>query len=202
MLDFIRGPIRSVYEDSLAIDAGPITFRVAVPFADSHQKGENAQLHLYMHWNQEQGPSLFGFASEAEKEVFLLVISCSGVGPRLGMAVLEDLGVQAFLDAVIEEDGQALSKVSGIGAKKAEQVIVHLKHKVAKLLKSGLVVQASGRGNKIQEVSDVLKSLNYSRQEISAAMNYLGKQHTSSDLPFDQLIRHALSFLSKKSATR
>jgi len=202
MLDFIKGSIKSVYDDSIAVDVGAIAFRVAVPFASSHEKGKNAELHLYMHWNQEQGPSLFGFSSESEKEVFLLVISCSGVGPRLGMAVLEDLGAQAFLDAVIEENDRALSKVSGIGPKKAEQMIVHLKHKVAKLIKSGMVVQSSGKVSRIQEVSDVLKSLNYSRSEISAAMNHLGKAYSSKDLPFDKLIRHALSFLSKKRAIR
>jgi len=202
MLDFIKGSIRSVYEDSLAVDVGSIAFKVAVPFASSYEKGEKAEFYLYMHWNQEQGPSLFGFSSESEKEVFLLVISCSGVGPKLGMAVLQDLGAQVFLDAVIEENDRTLSKVSGIGVKKAEQMIVHLKHKVAKLIKSGIVVQPSGKVSRIQEVSDVLKSLNYSRPEISAVMNHLGKNYISKDLPFDQLIRHALSFLSKKRAVR
>lgn len=201
MLDFIKGSIKSTYKTSIAVDIGSMALRVTVPFASSFQKDKNIELYTYMHWNQEQGPSLFGFATEAEKEIFLLVISCSGVGPRLGIAVLEDLGPQVFLDAIIEENEQALSKTSGIGQKKAEQMIVQLKHKVAKLIKSGLVVQSNTKASKIQEVSDVLKSLNYSKQEISAAMNHLGKSYTSQELNFDQLIRYALSFLAKKGAT-
>lgn len=132
----------------------------------------------------------------------MLVISCSGVGPKLGLAVLEDLGPQAFLDAVTEENDRALSKVSGIGAKKAEKIIVLLKHKVAKLIQSGAICQSTGKVSRMHEITDVLKSLNYSRPEISAAMNHVNKKHAGQDYSFDQLIRYALSFLSKKSASR
>jgi len=202
MLDYVKGSIRSVYESSVSVDIGSFALELNVPVPTAYQVGQKAELYVYMHWNAENGPSLFGFLSKIEKEIFLLVISCSGVGPKLGLAVLEDLGPQAFLDAVTEENDKELSKVSGIGAKKAEQMIVHLKHKVAKLIQSGVISQSSGKISRIHEITDVLKSLNYSRTEISAAMNYINKNHVGQNCSFDQLIRYTLSFLSKKGASR
>lgn len=204
MLDYIKGSIRSINGDFVVVDIGNIGLKLGVASVESFKIGQNVEFYAYMHWNQENGPSLFGFASELEKNVFLLVISCSGVGPKLGLAVLKDLGVGLFLDAISQENEKILSKVSGIGAKKAEQIIVNLKHKVAKLLESGVVIEQlgnSGDFSKFHEVSDVLKSLNYSRPEISAAMNYLGKNCAGADSSFDQLIRQALSFLATKGAS-
>lgn len=201
MIDYINGSVKSVDISSVTVDIGNIGLCVHVPFPAAFKIEDKANLHLYMHWNQEQGPSLYGFSSVAERAVFLIVIGCSGVGPKIGMAVLVDLGVEAFLDAVQRGDDTALSKVSGIGPKKAEQMIVQLKHKVAKLIKSGVVVESSGDLVKWQEISDVLSSLHYSRPEISAAMKYVSDNYAKDSCSFDQLIRHALSFLSKKSAS-
>lgn len=203
MLDYIKGSIKSIGSDFVVVDIGNIGLRLGVASSESFKMGQNIEFYAYMHWNQENGPSLFGFSSELEKNVFLLVIGCSGVGPKLGLAVLKDLGVSLFLDAITQENEKVLSKVSGIGAKKAEQIIVNLKHKVAKLIESGAIVDQLGGSaemSKLHEVSDVLKSLNYSRPEISAAMNYLGKNSAGLDCSFDQLIRQALSFLATKGA--
>jgi len=201
MLDYIKGTIKTVHDDSLTVDIGNVGLKIHMAYSQSFRVGDKADFHLYMHWNMENGPSLYGFSSIIEKEVFLLVISCSGVGPKLGLAVLADLGPEAFLEAVQTENDTMLSKVSGIGAKKAEHIVVQLKHKVAKLVKSGVVVKPSAAIGKMQEISDVLKSLNYSRPEISATMKHLN-ENSQKDESFDQLIRTALSFLSKKSATR
>jgi len=202
MVDYIKGSIQSVNDDSVVVDIGNLGLKIHVPLPSAFKVEEEASLYIYMHWNQENGPSLFGFTSELEKTVFLLVITCSGVGPKIGLSVLLDLGPQAFLEAIQTGNDKALSKVSGIGAKKAEQMIVQLKHKVAKLAKSGILKSSGGTIGKMQEVADVLASLHYSRFEVNAAMKHLNDAHTGSDQSFDQLVRHALSFLSKKSVAR
>ena len=150
-------------------------------------------LLVHMHWNQENGPALFGFSTILEKNVFLMITSCSGLGPKLAMAVLAQLGAAEFLEAVQSANEDALSDVSGIGAKKAEQIIVQLKHKVAKLIESGIHLGASTTLEKRHEISQVLKSLNYSRPEIAAAMNYLNENYPGTQVAFDQLVRHALA---------
>jgi Holliday junction DNA helicase RuvA len=151
-----------------------------------------------LHWNQEQGPSLFGFATEAEKVIFLLLIDCPGVGPKIGLAVLAHMTPATFLRAIQSGNDEALSQVNGIGAKKAEHLIVHLKHKVAKLIEAGLDAEEGGQANQWQTVIEALNALNYSRPEINRALKHLHESYADKTYAFDQLLRQALSFLSKK----
>lgn len=199
MISMIRGTIIEVKDQQLVVDVGAFGLTVQVAQSAPFTVGSTASLAAYMHWNQEQGPSLFGFSSEIERAVFLQVISCSGLGPKIALAILADLGAERFIEAVQSGSEATLSKVSGIGAKKAEQMIVQLKHKVSKLLKSGIQLDESTGVRRWQEVSDVLSSLNYSRPEISAAMKWLQEDTAGADVPFDQLIRRSLSFLAKKA---
>jgi len=198
MFDYIKGSIQSINEDSLVIDIGNIGFKVGVAFPSSFNVGDKACFYLYMHCSQDNAPLFYGFISAEERIVFLLVISCSGVGPKIGLSVLEDIGLQGFLEAVQVGDESAMSKVSGIGPKKAEQMIVQLKHKVNKLIKSGFVYTPSGGASHIQEVSDVLSSLNYSRSEINSAINHLKDRRIEKRITFDQLMRQALAFLASR----
>ncbi len=198
MITSISGTVKEVNENQLTIEVNGIGYGIQVPQA-AFGVGQKIDLLVQMHWNQENGPSLFGFSTSLEKSVFLMITSCSGLGPKLAMAVLAQLGAAPFLEAVQAGNTDALSDVSGIGEKKAEQIIVQLKHKVAKLLESGAHLGASATLEKRHEISQVLKSLNYSRPEISAAMNYLNDKYPDSSVAFDQLVRHALAFLAKRA---
>ena len=199
MINSLSGIIKEINESLITLDVQGVGFGVQVPQAGLFQVEQKVDLLVHMHWNQENGPSLFGFKNGLEKTVFLMITSCSGLGPKLAMAVLGQLGASEFLEAVQTGNEDALSAVSGIGAKKAEQIIVQLKHKVAKLVESGTHLGASATLEKRHEISQVLKSLNYSRQEISAAMNHLNDQYPQSSVAFDQLVRHALAFLAKRT---
>lgn len=199
MIHMITGVVKAQYDQALMVDIGSMGLLIQVPQGAAFQVGSTLSLNTYLHWNQEQGPSIFGFASDIERDVFLLIISCSGIGPKIGLAVLAQIGAQSFIRAVQQEDVAALSKVSGIGAKKAEQIIVQLKHKVANLIKLGVQLDDGGDIEAWHTIGEVLESLNYSRTEISQAMKHLKQEHPNTQLPFDQLMRHALSFLSKKS---
>lgn len=198
MLNYISGTIKNVAEQKVTLDIGFLGFEIQVPQESAFSQGQKAQLYLYMHWNQEQGPSLFGFQTELEKTVFMTVISCSGIGPKIGLAILDVLGPQRFIEVIQAGDDRALSKVSGIGPKKAEQIIVQLKHKIAKLLDSGLQVTGSAQITQWQNIQEVLESLNYSRPEIHVAMKQLRESAPDVSMPFDQLMRRALSYLARK----
>ena len=198
MINSISGIVKEVNDNQLTVDVNGIGYGIQVP-QSAFAVGQPVNLLVHMHWNQENGPSLFGFSNSLEKNVFLMITSCSGLGPKLAMAVLAQLGAAEFLEAVQSGNEDALSDVSGIGAKKAEQIIVQLKHKVAKLLESGAHLGASATLEKRHEISQVLKSLNYSRQEISAAMNHINDNYPGTGVAFDQLVRHALAYLAKRT---
>ena len=198
MINSISGTVKDINENQLTIEVNGIGYGLQVP-QSVFAVGQQVNLLVHMHWNQENGPALFGFSNILEKNVFLMITSCSGLGPKLAMAVLAQLGAAEFLEAVQSGNEEALSDVSGIGAKKAEQIIVQLKHKVAKLLESGAHIGASATLEKRHEISQVLKSLNYSRQEISAAMNHINDNYPGAGVAFDQLVRHALAYLAKRN---
>src|SRR5947208_8387380 len=127
MVHTIKGMVTGVAVQQIVLDCGALALTLQVP--DEKVFALNSQLIVYshLHWNQEQGPTLFGFSHEIDRTVFLLIISCSGLGPKIALAILAHMGVQPFLTAITSGDEQALSRVSGIGAKKAEQMIVQLK---------------------------------------------------------------------------
>lgn len=199
MISTISGTITAITDCYITIQMGPIGLKVQVSQAGGLVIKEEIHLFAHMYWNSEQGPSLFGFKTELERAVFLLVISCSGLGPKIGLAILADIGPQNFLQAVQTGDEKVLSTVSGIGAKKAEQMIVQLKHKVAKLLDSGIEIKSDNESfAHMHHLNEVLKSLNYSRTEITNAMTYVRESCGLEKLPFDGLMRKALYYLAKR----
>lgn len=200
MFSYLQGKIKNISDNIITLDVQGVGFAFQVPSPEFFQGKQEVSIPVHMHWNSDNGPSLYGFASELEKTVFLLITSCSGLGPKIGLAVLHQLSPGVFLQAIQEGDDKALSAVSGIGAKKAEQIIVQLRHKVTKLVESGVVLEEGAQSSLEQwsNLTQVLQSLNYSRQEIEATLAYLRKECGGTAAPFDALMRQALSFLAKK----
>ena len=139
MVDYFIGVVKEARDQEIVLDLGMIGLSLQVPSAQFFAIGSSSTVYSYLHWNAENGPTLFGFALPLDRSIFRVIISCSGIGPKIALAVLADLGAQGFLHAISVGDDQMLSKVNGIGKKKAEQIIVQLKHKVATLIESGTV---------------------------------------------------------------
>lgn len=198
MIDTIKGTVVALRTKMVSLHAtgSGIGFAITVPQEASYVIGKEVTLYIHLHWNQEQGPTLYGFSTQLERTVFNLIISCSGIGPKIGLASLECLGAAGSLEAIGQENSSVLSKVPGIGKKKAEQMIVHLKDKVADLIESGVEVSVDNGALQWQQITQVLTSLNYSRPEISGALQHV-KNSELTDAPFDHQLRVALSFLAK-----
>ncbi len=200
MITSLTGTITHASEGTLTLDVHGVGFEVVVPQSVLFRSNTQATVLTYWHWSAENGPTLYGFTQELERSIFGLVISCSGMGPKLAMALLGSLTPAVFLQAIQSGDEKTLSKVSGVGAKKAEQLIVQLKHKVPKLLDQ---ITATGHAvdpalEQWKNISQVLHSLHYSRQEIDAALSHMQKEHKGQTVAFDALMRTALSFLAKR----
>ncbi|MDR3646789.1 MAG: Holliday junction ATP-dependent DNA helicase RuvA [Candidatus Babeliales bacterium] len=195
MISYLKGTlIGNKNPLTLLINPG-MGFEINVPNANLLPHNNEVGFYTHLHWNPEQGPTLFGFLTEAEKQLFMLAISCSGVGPKLGLTILSELQPQVFIRIINEQDHKGLSAVHGIGAKKAEQIIMQLKHKISGLMDT----EFENLENKhLKNINDVLNSLNYNRTEITHTLDFLRKNHTQPDITFDQMLRHALSFLSKR----
>ena len=199
MINCISGTVKEIKDQAIIVDIGQLGFYLAVPIPSRFQHGQSVNLLTYLHWNQETGPSLYGFENDFDKSVFLLIINCSGIGPKIGLATLAHLGAQGFVDAVNTANEKTLSRIPGIGTKKAEQIIVALKHKIVHMISSGKCSSDGIKSQIWQEVSQALESLNYSRSEITSAMHYLAGNTPPEDPSFQLLLRTALGFLSKKA---
>lgn len=175
-----------------------ISFGLAVADESAFILNRKTDIFVHLHWNQEQGPALFGFATADQKELFILITSCPGIGPKLALTMLGHLSPEQIITALIQNDAQQLSTVPGIGLKKGEQLCFALKNKVEKLLTSGTMELTSGVATQWKELSAALESLNYSRAEIVHALDHLRSSDQAS-ASFDHLLRKALSFLSKPS---
>jgi len=200
MLHKVTGKVRRISPQIVAIAIGPFELELSVPNSALCQDDANTSFHTYLHWNQENGPSLYGFSSELERQVFLLATSCTGIGPKVGLALLAELGPQEFLQAIHNNNDRALSKVNGIGPKKAEHIIVQLRHKVEKLLESNVNLETGTTGSlHWPALRTALESLGYSRLEISQTIKQLQTGDEIHHASFDRLMRGALALLSKPS---
>lgn len=199
MIASISGIITSINDQQIIIEQQGIGFELSVATPSSFSVQQKITLQTYLHWNQEHGPSLYGFNSISEKTVFLFIISCSGIGPKIGLAVLNHLDPATFLQAIIEENIKVLSSINGIGTKKAEQICVTLKHKVSKFLKDEPnLLQSSTSLANWKDLTDTLTSLGYSPTEIKSATSFLKESNVDSTTPFGSILRKSLAFLASK----
>ncbi len=151
-------------------------------------------IKLYIHEQiKEDGHDLYGFYHKEDREVFRKLIGVSGIGPKGGMQVLNLYSVQEIIEIIMEQDSKALSKVSGIGPKTAQRIILELKDSISKLHVPDLSLLQTGLQDKESknEAIEALEVLGYSHQEAKKAVEAVDDYHTSSE----ELIRKALSLL-------
>lgn len=198
MLSAAYGTVTIIDKYKIDFTVGPLTFVVSVANSAHFDVQQSQNLLLYMHWNQESGPTLFGFVSTLERTLFTLILSCSGIGTKIALSILDHLGADTFIETVQTGNSKLLSNVHGIGIKKADQIIFNTKSKIMKLLETGAITPKGAVGSTWVTVAQALESLNYSRIEINRAMEHVQEQLAGNTASFDQLMRHALSALSKQ----
>lgn len=164
------------------------------------EKPPRIRLLTYMQV-REDGVDLFGFYTAEELDMFKLLISVSGVGPKAAISILSLMTPEKLSLSIATEDVKAISKAPGVGAKTAGRIILDLKDKVAKAFPamesaedtSAPTAPSAAGTSKMSDAQSALLSLGYSRQEISAA---LAKVDTSASL--EDIIRLALNVLLRQ----
>ncbi len=134
MITRIKGEVWEALPGRIVVGAGGVGYQLLVPVSTYDRlnplEGEAIDLKTYQHV-RENSLTLYGFANDEERDVFLLLIDrVSGIGPAIAMAVLSGLEVKMFKQAVVNGDAAGLSAVKGIGKKTAERIILELKDKV------------------------------------------------------------------------
>ncbi len=199
MINTISGTITAIFEQAVVLDAPALgmSFMVATPRPEIFAKAP-VTLFTHVHWNQEQGPSLYGFQTVAERDAFVVLLGCSGIGPKVALALLQALRPHELAQVMRVADHKTLAQVKGIGTKKAEHMIVHLKDKLDQFYGTTGESSPTVPPAVLAQVAEVLYSLNYSRQEVQHALAYVREQTVETPASFDVLMRTTLAFLSKR----
>lgn len=133
MIAYVRGPIVEALPNQITVDVHGVGYKCLVPLSTYDKlAGSVGEVKLLTHHHvTERDHSLFGFATNEERDLFrLLMDRVSGIGPKLALAVLSGMPVSDFKDNVIRGDVAALAKIGGVGKKTAERIVLELKDKV------------------------------------------------------------------------
>lgn len=202
MISSVRGTVLAVALDHAVIESGGIGYAVLATPATlaTLRRGEQAQLHTTL-VVREDSLTLYGFADLAAKELFGLVQTVSGIGPRLALAMLAVLEPDALRRALAEENITALTQVPGIGRKGAERMVLELRDKVdaapAAVTDTTEQVPAPGTGRVRSEVTEALVGLGFAAKQAEQAVDGVlanGGGHSDTS----EVLRAALATLGSK----
>jgi len=172
MIASIHGVLEARRADSAIIRVSGFSLRIFTPSSTLSRLGEpGAEVSLYTHFLvREDGMALYGFTGEEERDAFEKLITISGVGPKIALALLSMMDARTLFKAIADEDQQRLGMVPGVGKKLAAKLVLELKGKLPSLVALG-GASALSPGGKIQsEVLEALMGLGFSATEAQAAL--------------------------------
>lgn len=189
MIATLRGEIAQVEENALVLEVGGVGLRVFVPSPLRTRMKAGEAILLYTHLVvREDALTLYGFESQAERELFNTLLGVDGVGPKAALSVLSTLTLDAVQRAIFADEVEVLNRVPGIGKKTAQKMAIHLKDKLKPMDTLAAVAAMTDRDS---EVLAALAALGYSVVEAQAAIQALPK-----DAPEDteERLRMALQY--------
>ena len=200
MIAYLRGKVLALTAETVILDVNGVGYEAYCSggaFAKLTQ-GEVGELYTYLQI-KEDGATLFGFASPKEKELFLKLISVSGVGPKMGISILASLSADDFAQAVATADVKRLSAVKGLGKKTAEKIVLELHGKISAAevisargdsLSAALESAAPTKLSALdEEAVSALMGLGFTRSESTQAVK---KAHDLGAVTVEEIIMKAL----------
>jgi len=192
MIARLNGIVWDVGKSHVVVRTGGVGFLVRVPASVLDQVGgvdQAIELYTYLHVRESE-LSLYGFLTEEELSLFKLLLSVSGIGPKVALAMLSAVSPDALRQAVQREEPSILTRVPGVGSKTAKAVIFHLKDKIPAAGETGL-----GTFSDIDaEVIAALTGLGFSVVEAQRALQSTARD---SKLPLEERVRQALAFFDR-----
>ena len=173
MIATLRGEISQIEETALILEVGGVGLRVFVPapLRIRVKVGEAAFLftHLVV---REDALTLYGFESQADRDLFNLLLGVDGVGPKVALSVLSTMTLDAIQRAIFADEAELLSRVPGVGKKTAQKMALHLKDK---LKPTDALAKVAAMSDKDSEVLAALTALGYSVIEAQSAIQSIPK---------------------------
>lgn len=170
MIGYLKGKVLYSTADYALIETGGVGYEVYCSASAFSKMTDRAQceVYTYMQISEANGAVLYGFSSIEEKNMFLKLISVSGIGPKMGIAVLSAMDISALAAAIATQDVKRLSSVKGLGKKTAERIILELREKVGAMGQSTTVADclpAAAVTDGDEDAVVALMSLGFTRAE-------------------------------------
>lgn len=202
MYSYIKGELAEVNTDHIVIDVGGIGYMIYIPAQSLNYLpgiGEMLKVHTYLYM-REDAMILYGFLTKDDLEMFKLLITVSGIGPKGGLAVLSTLSSDDLRFAVLSGDSKAISKAPGIGSKTAQRVIIDLKDKLSledafekKLEHENEKINVSSNSQVKTDAVMALNALGYSSTE---SLKAVSKVEITDDMDVEDVLKAALKHMS------
>jgi len=201
MIALINGKIARKEISNVVVDAQGVGYRIFIPLTTFYElpaEGEPVCLHVHTHVKQD-AINLFGFYTVQERDIFQLMISVSGIGPKIAMNILSGIAANELLRALSGGDLGKLVSIPGVGRKMAERLILELKEKVIRKMTVEQIPSADAEHKANERIKeDVLSALVNLGYKSNAAREALDKvvQQFPEELTLDQLLKKTLKVLA------
>lgn len=199
MIALLTGQIAHKSPDHLIVDVHGVGYRVMIPFSTYYELPEEGTVSLHIHTSvREDAIQLYGFRTRTEKSFFQLLISVSGIGPKLARDILSNIQPPHLSAALQQGDLHKLSAIPGIGKKTAERLVVELRDKVGKLDTGATAAESVGRSlpaaGLLDDVTSALLNLGYKEPQVKKA---LAEVDAAAGGSVEALLKQALKVLMK-----
>lgn len=205
MIAHLSGTLLSKQATSVIVDVSGVGYEVTIPvstFYDLEDVGGNVQLRIYTHV-REDALQLYGFKTARDRDLFLKIISVSGIGPKLGITLLSGMSADELIASIRTNNLARLTLIPGVGRKTAERLILELREKIAELSSEQLEEELGAKPDVTEPTEDIVRgdalsallNLGYQRsaaeKAIDAALNEGG------DITVETILRRSLKKLAR-----
>jgi len=199
MIAYVKGVVAEIEEHLIVVEANLIGYNIFVPSGYNYGVGEEVKIYTYTNV-KEDAFQLYGFESKEQLDLFKLLITVNGIGPKGGLAILSSMSLDQLILAIHDGDAGMISKAPGIGKKTAERVILDLKDKVSLdsledisgFAKPASVTSIKNLSQEKKDAVDALVALGYGSTEATKAVATV---EDADGLSADEILKKSLRFL-------
>lgn len=202
MITSLHGTLSSKSPTEVVITVNGVGYGVSIPLSTYEVMGAvNSEVSLFTYLHvREDALQLYGFATESERDLFRLLISVTGIGPKMAQSILSGLPVADLKSRIAEGNPQALTIIPGVGRKLAERLVVELRDKITKIeIFPGLPASSDPQAHIRSEALLALTSLGYNRMAAEKALRTAIQEANGREVTVESLIKAALRHAAKSA---
>ena len=196
MIATLTGILKFKSPTEILVEVHGIGYTISIPLSTYEKLGDlGSSVSLLTHFHvREDAMLLFGFSTEEERRLFKLLISVSGIGPKIAQSTLSGMNVEELKSHIVGGNVNALMTIPGVGRKTAERLIVELRDKAGKTLTESEPISAIGMATAAMRIEalQALTSLGYNQQIAEKAIRLVVKEAEGSTISLEELIKRAL----------